>query len=170
MTRISGVSARQAGPFVKLAYFFMRRNFTRLTGRESRLMDERMIEPLKMYAHVPGLLRGIAGLEQATARLHRLDEHLKNLAELKAATLTHCEYCIDLGSLIAQRSGLSEGQLLALPSYRTSKLFSGLEKLVLGIGAAGFSEGMVYAVPATIPDRHREAPPPICGGESLDIQ
>ena len=204
MTRIPGVSARQAGPLVKLTYFFMRRQFARLTGRETRLTNERMIEPLKMYAHVPGLLRGLAGLEGATARLHCLDEHLKNLAELKAATLTNCEYCIDLGSLIARRSGLSEEQLLALPFYRTSKLFTDLEKLVLdyavgmsstpvevpdalfadlrehfddaqivelthvialenlrgrfnlalGIGAAGFSEGMVCATPATTPDRH----------------
>ena len=220
MTRIAGVSAREAGPLVKLAYFFMRRHYMQLTGRETKIINERMIEPLKMYAHVPGLLRGIAGLEQATTRLHRLDERLKNLAELKAATLTHCEYCIDLGSLIARRSGLSEEQLLALPSYRTSTLFTDLEKLVLdyavgmsrtpvevpealfadlrehfddaqivelthvialenlrgrfnlalGIGAAGFSEGMVCAVPATIPDRHQGARPRTSHGESLDIK
>ncbi len=197
MTRVEGVSAREAGPFVKLAYFFTRRGIAQLTGRET----ERMIEPLKMYAHVPGLLRGYGALEQATARLHRLDERLKNLAELKAATLTNCEYCIDLGSQIARRSGLSDKQLLALPSYRTSALFTDLEKLVLdyavgmsrtpvevsdtlfarlrehfddaqlvelthvialenmrgrfnlalGVGAAGFSEGMVCAVPETVP-------------------
>ncbi len=197
MTRIEGVSAREAGPFVKLAYFFTRRGIAQLTGRET----ERMIEPLKMYAHVPGLLRGYGALEQATARLYRLDERLKNLAELKAATLTNCEYCIDLGSQIARRSGLSDKQLLALPSYRTSALFTDLEKLVLdyavgmsrtpvevsdtlfarlrehfddaqlvelthvialenmrgrfnlalGVGAAGFSEGMVCAVPETVP-------------------
>lgn len=201
MTRIAGVSAREAGPLVKLAYFFTRRQFARLTGRQTKLMTERMIEPLKMYAHVPGLLRGIARLEQATARLHRLDERLKYLAELKAATLTHCEYCIDLGSQVARHSGLSDEQLLALPVYRSSALFSDLEKLVLdyavgmsrtpvdvsealfaelrehfddaqlvelthvialenlrgrfnlalGVGAAGFSEGMVCAAPATTP-------------------
>jgi AhpD family alkylhydroperoxidase len=220
MTRIAGVSAREAGPLVKLAYFFTRRHYMRLTGRETKFINERMIEPLKMYAYVPGLLGGIAWLEQATARLHRLDERLKYLAELKAATLTHCEYCIDLGSQIARRSGLSEGQLLALPFYRTSTLFTELEKLVLdyavgisqtpvevpdalfadlrehfddaqivelthvialenlrgrfnlahGIGAAGFSEGMVCAVPATIPNRHREAKSRTSEGESLDIK
>jgi 4-carboxymuconolactone decarboxylase len=201
MTRIAGVSARQAGLRTKLAYFFTRRQFARLTGREPEHMTEGMIEPLTMYAHVPGLLRGVAGLEQATAKLHRLDQRLRDLAELKAATLTHCEYCIDLGSQVARRSGLSDEPLLALPSYQTSALFSDLEKLVLdyavgmsrtpvevsdalfaelrqhfdeaqlvelthviamenlrgrfnlalGIGAAGFSEGMVCAVPATAP-------------------
>ncbi len=198
MTRIAGVSRRNAGLFVKLAYFFTRRQLARLTGREA---TERMIEPLGMYAHLPGLLLGYGRLEQATAKLHRLDERLKVLAELEAATLTSCEYCIDLGSQIARRSGLTDGQLLALPSYRTSALFTDVEKLVLdyavgmsrtpvevsdalfselrkrfdeaqlvelthvialenmrgrfnlalGIGAAGFSEGMVCAVPARPP-------------------
>lgn len=202
MSRIAGVSARNAGLSVKLAYFFTRRQFSRLTGRAT----ERSLEPLEMYAHVPGLLSGIAGLEQATAKLHRLDKRLSDLAELKAATLTSCEYCIDLGSQVARRrSGLSDEQLLTLPRYRESELFTELEKLVLdyavgmsrtpvdvsdalfaklrehldevqlvelthiialenmrgrfnlalGIGAAGFSEGMICAVPATATEPRR---------------
>lgn len=193
MARIQGVAAREAGLGVRLAFFFTRRSLARLTGRS----PERAIEPLEVYAHVPELLGGYGGLEQATAKLHRLDERLKYLAWLKTATLTHCEYCIDLGSQVARRSGLSDEQLLLLPRYRNSALFTDLEKLVLdyavgmsrtpvevsdalfaelrehlddaqlvelthviamenmrgrfnlalGIGAAGFSEGMVCAVP-----------------------
>jgi len=196
MARIAGVSSRDAGLGVKLVFFFTRRSIARLTGRE----PERMIEPLEMYAQVPGLLRGYGGLEQATAKLHRLDKRLKALAELKAATLTNCEYCIDLGSRIARRWGLSDEELLALPGYRASRLFTDLEKLVLdyavgmsrtpvavsdalfaklrehfndaqlveltclialenlrgrfnlalGIDAAGFSEGMVCALPEIV--------------------
>jgi hypothetical protein len=48
-----------------------------------------MIEPLEMDAHVPGLLRGDAKHEQATAKPHHLHERYEALAELKAATLTH---------------------------------------------------------------------------------
>ena len=69
MARIAGVPAREAGRLVKLAYFFTRRQFARLTGRETERMTERMTVPLKMYAHVPGLLRGYGALEQATAKL-----------------------------------------------------------------------------------------------------
>src|SRR5260370_23074823 len=127
VTRMGGGAAGEAVPLVKLAYFFTRRSIARLTGRET----ERMIEPLEMYAHVPGLLRGYARLEQATAKLHRFDERLKNLAELKAATLTHCEYCLDFGSQVARPSGLTDKQLLALPSYTTSARVTGLEELVL---------------------------------------
>jgi AhpD family alkylhydroperoxidase len=197
MTRIAGVSAREGGLRVKLGYLFGRRAVARLTGRE----PERMIEPFELYAHNPGLMQAYGRLEQATAKLGRVDQRLSDLAELKAATLTHCEYCIDIGSQIARRrSGLSDEQLLALPRYRESELFSELEKLVLdyavgmsrtpvevsdelfaelrkhfddaqlvelthvvalenmrgrfnlalGIGAAGFSEGMTCAVPAMV--------------------
>jgi len=154
MTRIAGVSRRDAGPFVKLAYFFTRRHITWLTGRAT----ERMLEPLELYAHVPGLLRGYARLEQATAKVHRVDERLRNLAELKAATLTQCEYCIDFGSQLSRRSGLSDEQLLALPSYRTSALFTDLEKLVLDY-AVGMSrtplevsDGLVAALRGHLDD------------------
>jgi 4-carboxymuconolactone decarboxylase len=197
MARIKGVSSAQAGLYVKLAYHFTRRSIGMLTGRET----ERMIEPLEMYAHVPVLFKGYAKLERATAKLHHLDKRLHALAELKAATLIHCEYCIDMGSAISRRWGLTDEELLALPDYRTSPLFSELDKLVLdyavgmsrtpvevsdelfgklrqhfddgqlvelthhialenmrgrfnlalGIGSAGFSEGMVCAVPALHP-------------------
>jgi AhpD family alkylhydroperoxidase len=195
MARIQGVSSTQAGLYVKIAYHVTRRSIAKLTGRET----QRMIQPLQLYAHVPVLLKGYAKLEQATAKLHRLDKRLHALAELKAATLTHCAYCIDMGSAISHQWGLTDQEILALPDHRTSPLFSELDKLVLdyavgmsrtpvdvpgdlfdrlrqhlddgqivelthhialenlrgrfnlalGIGAAGFSDGMVCAVPAT---------------------
>src|ERR1022692_1149761 len=43
-----------------------------------------------MYALMPGLFKGYAKLEQATAKLPRLDNRLRALAELKAAARTHC--------------------------------------------------------------------------------
>ena len=197
MARIKPVSSAQAGLRVKIAYHFTRRSIGKLTGRET----ERMIEPVQMYAHVPVLFRGYAKLEQATAKLHRLDKRLHALAELKAATLTQCEYCIDMGSAISRRWGLTDEEILALPSYQTSPLFSELDKLILdyavgmsrtpaqvpeelfdrlrqhlddgqivelthhialenmrgrfnlalGIGPAGFSNGMVCATPAVHP-------------------
>jgi AhpD family alkylhydroperoxidase len=193
MPHIAGISASDAKQDVKLLYDYTRQGLAGITGRE----PEGMLKPLEMYAHAPELLKAIAGLELATAQLNRLDERLNVLAQLKAATLTSCEYCIDLGSQIGRQSGLSDEQLLALPAYRSSRLFTDLEKLVLdyavgmsrtpvdvpdglvanlrehldegqlvelahvvalenmrgrfnlalGIGAAGFSEGMVCAVP-----------------------
>ena len=193
MNRIAGMSPEKAGPLMRLLAPFARRKVKRLTGRET----DQMIAPLYAYGLVPRLLLGYGMLEDATGKLHRVPERLKLLAELKAATLTNCEYCIDIGSQIARHAGISEAQLLALPRYRDSESFDELEKLVieyavgmsetpvavsdalfaehqshfdeaqlveltnvialenmrgrfnlaLGIGSAGFSEGMVCAVP-----------------------
>jgi AhpD family alkylhydroperoxidase len=93
-------------------------------------------------------------LEAASAQQDRVDWRLKVLAGLKAATLTHCEFCIDLGSQVARLSGLSDEQLLALPNYRESDLFTNLEKLVLDY-ATGMSQTPVE-VPESLFTRLRE--------------
>jgi 4-carboxymuconolactone decarboxylase len=142
MARIAGVSPKNAGPLIKIAYYFSRRHLGQLTGRQPAAM----LEPVEMFAHLPKLLTAYGRLEQVTAKLDRLDERLGMLAELKAATLTNCEYCIDIGSQIARRSGLADAELLALPTYRTSPLFSELDKLVLDY-AVGMSR-----TPVEVPD------------------
>ena len=65
------------------------------------------------------------------AKLHRLEKRHKALAELKSATVARCEYCIDVGSQISRQWDLSDGQLLALPNYKTSNFFDEVDKLVL---------------------------------------
>jgi len=184
---------KRPNPFTRVLLRVARRETAKLTGRET----ERMIEPFEAYAHHARLAMSYGMFEGATAKLSRVPERLKVLAELKAATMSTCEYCIDIGSTIARRAGVSEAQLLALPRYRDSEEFDALEKLVLdyavamsgtpvevsdelfaslrehfddaqiveltnvialenmrgrfngalGIGDAGFSEGMVCAVP-----------------------
>ncbi|TMK25841.1 MAG: carboxymuconolactone decarboxylase family protein [Actinobacteria bacterium] len=142
MSRISRVRSSQARPLTRLVLSVARRKTGQLAGRET----ESMIEPLELYAHAPRLLIGYGMLEGATAKLDRVDERLKVLAELKAATLTSCEYCIDIGSQIARRAGVSEQQLLALPRYRDSDAFDDLEKLVLDYAVG------VSSTPVAVPD------------------
>jgi 4-carboxymuconolactone decarboxylase len=132
MARVNPVSQAQAGWSVRITYWFTRRAITALTGRRT----EAMIEPVQVYARIPALLRGYAKLEQATADLTALPDRVKALAELRAATLTTCEYCIDLGSQVARRWGLTDAQLLALPAYRSSDLFTYADKLVLDYATA----------------------------------
>jgi 4-carboxymuconolactone decarboxylase len=142
MSRIAGVKSNRTGPLTRVILAVARRKTGQLTGRTT----ERMIEPLEVYAHRPRLLIGYGMMEDATAKLHRVDERLKVLAELKAATLTSCAYCVDIGSQIARRAGVSEGQLLALHRYRDSELFDELEKLVLDYAVG------VSSTPVDVPD------------------
>ena len=121
MARIEPVRSSKAGLYTRIVLHFTRRAIAELTGKATA----RMVEPLEVYARLPELFKGYAKLEQATGKLHRLPKRLHALAELKAATLTHCEYCIDMGSAISRRWGLSDEELVALPRYATSPLFFG---------------------------------------------
>ena len=131
MTRIVGAPNR-AGALTRVTLRIARRKTAQLTGRET----EHMIEPLEAFAHAPRLLIGYGIFELACEKVNRVEHRLKELAVLKAATIVNCEYCIDIGSSIATRSGLSDEQLLALPHHRASELFSEQEKLVLDLALA----------------------------------
>jgi alkylhydroperoxidase family enzyme len=194
MARIQGVRREQAGPMVKLVYRFMGRGMKKMTGRAPARGNG--IEPVEIWAYQPKMLSGMGKFQQAVRKGTAVDERLKYLVELKGAQMIGCEYCVDLGSQICRNSGFSDDELLALPRYRQSDLFTEREKTALDftvgvmrtpvevsddlfarmqehfsaeqlveitalltlvnldrfnaafeIGSAGFSEGMVCAVP-----------------------
>ena len=204
MARIQGVPQDQASPIVKIVYRFMRKGMKKMTGREAAHGSG--IEPIEIWAHQPKMMSGMGKFQQAVRKGNSVDERLKYLVELKGAQMIGCEFCVDLGSQICRNSGFSDEELLALPRYRQSDLFTEREKLALdytvavmrtpvevtdelfarmkehftdeqlveitalltvvnldrfnaafGIGAAGFSEGMV-CVP---PDRPTNEPAPL---------
>lgn len=129
MARIQGVRTDQAGPVVKLVYLFMRKGMKKLTGRAPARGSG--IEPVEIWAHQPKLMSGMGKFQQAVRKASTVDERLKNLVELKGAQMIGCEFCVDLGSQICRNSGFSDAELLALPRYRHSDLFTEREKLAL---------------------------------------
>jgi AhpD family alkylhydroperoxidase len=194
MARIQGVPKSKASPMVKIAYRFGPKMMRKLTGRRPAVGSG--LEPMELWAYKPKMMIGMGRFNQAIRKGSSVDERLKNLIELKGAQMIGCEYCVDLGSQICRNSGLSDQELLALPNYRASDLFTDREKSALdyavgvmrtpvevtdelfarvkqyfdeeqmveitalltlvnldrfnaafGIGAAGFSEGMVCLVP-----------------------
>ncbi|MBV9088865.1 MAG: carboxymuconolactone decarboxylase family protein [Mycobacteriaceae bacterium] len=132
MPRLDPVPDQDTTLGTKIALLFTKRRFKQLTGRAPAAM----LEPLQMYAHIPKLLQGYGRLEQAVAGLDLLDRRHRALAELKAATTTRCEYCIDMGSQVARGWGLKDEELLALPDFRKAACFSEVDKLVLEYAAA----------------------------------
>jgi len=194
MARIQGVPASKTSPLTRLIYRFGPRMTRKLTGRNAQRNNG--IEPFELWAYQPRMMMALGRFNQAIRKGRAVDERLKNLMELKGAQMIGCEYCVDLGSQICRNSGLSDAELLALPNYRKSPLFTDREKAALdytvavmrtpvevtdelfdrvkayftekqlvemtahlaltnldrfnaafGIGAAGFSDGMVCLVP-----------------------
>ncbi|HEV7582748.1 MAG TPA: carboxymuconolactone decarboxylase family protein [Mycobacterium sp.] len=132
MSRLQGVSDRDAGLGAKIAFFFTKRKLAQMAGLETA----GMLEPLRMYAHIPRLLSAYGKLEQAESKLHILSPRHRALAELKAATTVRCEYCIDLGSQIARQWGITDEELLAMADYRNAACFSDVDKLILEYATA----------------------------------
>ncbi len=132
MPRLVGVSDRDASLSAKIAFFFTKRKLAKMTGLETAAM----LEPLRMYAHIPRLLNAYGRLEQAESKLNVLSPRHRALAELKSATTVRCEYCIDLGSQIAREWGITDEELLAMADYQNASCFSEVEKLILGYATA----------------------------------
>ena len=134
MARIRGVPKSQAGLVVKLVYRFGPRMMTKMTGRDPRAGNG--IEPIEIWAHQPKMMIGMGRFNQAVRKGKTVDERIKNLVELKGAQMIGCEYCVDLGSQICRNSGLSDSELLALPRYQSSDLFTDREKAALDYAVA----------------------------------
>ena len=139
MSRLKGVSDHDAGPGAKIAFFFTRRKLAQMTGLKNTATAG-ILEPLRMYAHIPRLLNAYGKLEQAESKLNILSPRHRALAELKSATTVRCEYCIDLGSQIARQWGITDEELLALSNYkadyRNASCFSDVDKLILEYATA----------------------------------
>jgi alkylhydroperoxidase family enzyme len=112
---------KRPGPLTRLALWFAKRQ-----------SGGRLPEPFAVQANNPRLMYGYAALELAFLHTHRAPEKLKQLAELKAAALSGCEWCMDFGSWLSTHAGgVSEAQLRELPRFRESDAFDDDERLVL---------------------------------------
>jgi AhpD family alkylhydroperoxidase len=137
MARIEGVSRSKASPIVKLVYRFGPKMAKKLTGREPRRGSG--LEPIEIWAYQPRMMMGMAKFNQAIRKSRKsnsVDERLRHLIELKGAQMIGCEYCVDIGSQVCRNSGLGDEELLALPNYRSSKLFSDREKVAIDYAVA----------------------------------
>lgn len=84
MARMNGVEPADAGWFTRLVYWFVKREMSKLTGQP------RLIEPIKITAHHPRLLRAVGQMEGGQAAAKSVPVSLKDLACIKAATLVGC--------------------------------------------------------------------------------
>lgn len=115
----------------------------RYTFRATRKRVGRVVSPIGVLARHPWLMAGNGGMELCFERSSRVDTHLKELATLKAAALVGCEFCIDIGSMLATRSGITEQQLRTLHVHADSDAFDAREKLVLDL-ATGMTATPVH--------------------------
>ena len=126
---------------------------TGLVGRAAAMYSRRQygksLEPVDAYACHPRLMMGYGAFEFATEHAHKVDQKLKDLGVIKAAAMVGCEWCMDFGSHLGSKQGVTEQQLRDLPRFEESDAFSPLEKLVLRL-----AQGMTRT-PAEVSDELR---------------
>jgi len=121
---MSRISHRKGGLIARGSAWYARRVYGKVP------------EPVLVAAHNPAVLRGYVASEWELGRARRVDERLRALAEIKMGALVGCEYCLDIGSMISRKAGVTEDQLRDLPRYRESEHFDELERLVLDYATA----------------------------------
>jgi AhpD family alkylhydroperoxidase len=119
MPRIAPISDQQAGPLLRQVF------------RAARRKVGRVPDSLRVSANDRWTVAGQVGFELALERFRAVDHRLLELAQLKAATLTGCPFCMDIGSWLARGVGITEQQLRDLPRHRESEHFTAVEKAVL---------------------------------------
>ena len=115
--RIQGAPER--GPMRKIAYRMTRKRLGRVP------------EPVAVAARHPAIFAGMGAFETALERAKKVSHRHKALGELRAAMVVGCEFCVDIGSMVARQSGLTDDELKDLIDWRASERLDETDKLVL---------------------------------------
>lgn len=118
----------------------------RLTRWYTKRAYGRTMEPAEIWAHHRPILLGISAAGLAVEKSRRIPARLRELAMLRSAQLTECEWCLDFGSRLARDVGVPEEDLRELSRWRTSSRFDEKDRLVLE-----YTEGMTRT-PVEVPD------------------
>jgi AhpD family alkylhydroperoxidase len=119
----------------------------RFIYRSAKRMYRTPTEPVTTIAHHrPSLVAyGVAGL-MIERYSNATDHRLRHLAMLRTSQLIGCEWCLDFGSMLAQKSGVPAETLRELSTWRTSERFDQRGRLVLE-----YAEAMTRT-PVDVPD------------------
>jgi len=104
----------------------------RLAARFSRRRLGRVADPIAAWAHHTGVMLALIRLEKHVARRwRRLDPTLQALAVMAPAARIGCSWCMDFGYWEFHHRGVDPRKLEDVPRWRSSAVYTGLERLVL---------------------------------------
>ena len=103
-------------------------------------------EPVGVYFHNRPVLKTFLSVSGKAQKWRACDENLKSLAHMAVAAQVGCSWCLDFGYFHAHNEGLDELKASQVPVWRTSDVYTPLERDVLE-----FAEAMT-ATPPTVTD------------------
>jgi 4-carboxymuconolactone decarboxylase len=110
--------------------------FANLVAAGARKTYGRDLVSARVFARHPRLMFSYMRANRAAERTPHVPKPLAELAVLRAATMVGCEFCIDIGSEFARRSGLGDDQLRNLHDAHASGLFDADQLLVIDLATA----------------------------------
>jgi alkylhydroperoxidase family enzyme len=113
----------------------------------TRLLGE-VPEPMGVYFHNRQVLKTFLAVSSKAQKWDSCDENLKSFAHMAVAAQVGCSWCLDFGYFHAHNEGLDERKASQVPVWRTSDVFTPLERDVME-----FAEAMT-ATPPTVTDEH----------------
>ncbi|MGO3211214.1 carboxymuconolactone decarboxylase family protein [Brachybacterium sp. AOP42-B2-9] len=110
--------------------------FARLALWATRRLYGKALDPVRAALHHRGALTASLVLEAAASRWKQLSPTLNALAIMVVAREIGCSWCMDFGYWENHRHGVDPAKLQAIGSWRTSDVYSPLERAVLEYAVA----------------------------------
>jgi alkylhydroperoxidase family enzyme len=117
-----------------------------LVKRFSRKLLGRVPEPLGVYWHNPAVLKATMALGAKAQKWHACDASLKSFAHMAVAAQIGCSWCLDYNYFQAFNEHLDTDKAREVPRWRSSTVFTPLERAVMG-----YAEAMTHT-PPTVTD------------------
>jgi len=106
--------------------------YLRLAFRRQRRRYGRELEPVRLWARMPGAFLAMQAMYRALDRRSaRIEPALRSLVQVRVSQINGCEFCVDLNSFHGSERGVAAEKLQALPEFERSPLFSEREKAAL---------------------------------------
>lgn len=120
--------------------------FGAMVKRFSKRMLGQVPDYIGVYFHNPGVLKAAIAVSSKAQKWSACDEDLKSFAHMAVAAQVGCSWCLDFGYFEAHNKGLDERKASQVPVWRTSDVFTPLERDVMEYAEAA------TATPPTVTD------------------
>jgi alkylhydroperoxidase family enzyme len=108
---------------------------TGVYGTVLKKMSKKMVgevpDALGVMWHNRPVLKVSMGTGRKATKWNKCDKDLKTYANMAAASLIGCTFCLDLGCFQTHNEGLDEDKAREVPRWRESDLFTPLERDVM---------------------------------------
>ncbi|QBI18485.1 carboxymuconolactone decarboxylase family protein [Egibacter rhizosphaerae] len=131
--RISGIGGSPRNPLLRLGFIAARRRLGAIP------------EAWRVTARVPRVALARMAGDAAHQRTRLAPASVGAVAQLHAATLVECAFCVDIGTAAAVDAGVTREQIRDLPRWRDSDRYDDDQRLALSLADA------MTATPAEVP-------------------